>query len=33
MEIAHKQFPKDKDIAKLYDDVISHKIQRIKIVP
>jgi len=33
MEIAHKQFPEDKDLAKLYDDVISHKIQRIKIVP
>ena len=33
MEIAHKQFPEDKDIAKLYDDVISNKIQRIEIVP
>ena len=31
--IAHKQFPKDKVIAKLYDDVVSHKIQRIEIVP
>ncbi|MCH9049209.1 MAG: hypothetical protein IH836_09815 [Proteobacteria bacterium] len=33
MEIAHKQFPADKDLAKLYDDVISNKIQRIEIVP
>jgi len=33
IEIAHKQFPKDKDIAKLYDDVMSHKIQRIEIIP
>ena len=33
IEIAHKQFPEDKDLAKLYDDVVSHKIQRIKIVP
>ena len=33
MEIAHKQLPKDKDLDKLYDDVISNKIQRIEIVP
>jgi len=33
MEIAHKQLPKDKDLDKLYDDVISKKIQRIEIVP
>ncbi len=33
MEIAHKQFPEDKDIAKLYDDVISNRIHRIEIVP
>jgi len=33
LEMAHKQFPENKDLAKFYDDVISHKIQRIKIVP
>ncbi len=33
LEIAHKQFPENKDLAKFYDDVISHKIQKIKIVP
>jgi len=33
MEIAHKQFPKDKSLAKLYDDVLTNKIQRIEIVP
>ncbi len=33
MEIAHKQLPKDKDLDKLYDDVVSKKIQRIEIVP
>jgi len=33
LEIAHKKLPKDKEIAKLYNDVISHKIQRIEIVP
>jgi len=33
LEIAHKQLPENKDLAKFYDDVISHKIQKIKIVP
>jgi len=33
MEIAHKQFPEDKHLAKLYDDVINNKIQKIEIVP
>ena len=33
LEIAHKQLPENKILAKFYDDVISHKIQRIKIVP
>jgi len=33
MEFAHKQFPEDKGITRLYDDVISKKIQRIEIVP
>ena len=33
LEIAHKQFPQDKELAKLYDDVVSNKIQRIEIVP
>jgi len=33
MEIAHKQLPKDKDLDKLYDDVINKKIQKIQIVP
>jgi len=33
MEIAHKQLPKDKDLDKLYDDVINNKIQKIEIVP
>ncbi len=33
MEIAHKKFPGDKDIARLYDDVINNKIQKIGIVP
>ena len=32
IEIAHKQLPEDKGLDKLYDDVISHKVQRIEIV-
>jgi len=33
LEIAHKQFPENKDLAKFYDDVVSNKKRRIEIVP
>ena len=33
LEIAHKQFPEDKELAKLYDDAVNNKIRRIEMAP